>query len=300
MKNALWLFCLCSCVLEAQTQFNNFETNFNLDIQFDTLNMDSVWQIGPPQKTFFNTAMSPPNILITDTVNTYSTNLSSSFVIEINELSIDFFPYIQLEWKQKIDVEEGVDGGIVEASYDGGITWQNILSDTIYRPAIVGNYEWATLSNGQAGFTGTLDWFWIGVCWGTPIGQHPTGVNNILMRFTMHSDSVDTFQEGWMIDDLYLATGVIGTATSINNVESIYTYPNPVQDNLIIDIQDIPPGIAQLQIVNTAGQVLDNFEIEINVMEQHQISVAHLPKGLYFLNLQTEDKRFQQKFVKLE
>ncbi len=35
---------------EEQTQFNDFESSNNLDIQIDSWSSDSIWQIGTPQK----------------------------------------------------------------------------------------------------------------------------------------------------------------------------------------------------------------------------------------------------------
>lgn len=41
------------------------------------------WQIGHPQKTIFNTAYSPVNVMITDTVNAYPANDTSSLLLLI-------------------------------------------------------------------------------------------------------------------------------------------------------------------------------------------------------------------------
>ena len=48
-------------------------------------------------------------------------------------------------------MEDGVDGGIIEASYDHGKIWLNVLGDTIFRPLVVGQLDWDTLFNHQVG-----------------------------------------------------------------------------------------------------------------------------------------------------
>ena len=159
MKKTILLlaFIISQFFCNGQWLFNNFENSFGMEVIIGDSSMDSIWQIGVPQKTIFNSANSAPNAILTDTLNSYPPNTSSTFILEIDEDVLFGFPFIQVEWQQKFDVEIGVDGGIVEASYDGGVTWQNVLSDTVYRPFVVGSYQIDPLFNGEIGFTGMLD-----------------------------------------------------------------------------------------------------------------------------------------------
>ncbi len=303
MKKTLLFLCLLSyCSLSAQIQFNNFETSDNLDIQLGPTAADSLWQIGEPKKYLFDEAFSVPNALVTDLSNTYPNNQSSSFTIEMTTATTWGFPFIQLEWMQKTDMEEGVDGGIVEASYDQGQTWLNVLNDSTYRPAVVGGYQWDTLANGQAGFTGNADWSWVAICWGTFFGTEPDpNPSSIFVRFTFFSDSIDTNQEGWMIDDLVTRGDVIGVATSTRKVvEPLTIFPNPSSKAIFLDLREMGNNEANLKILSTAGQIVSSQNILTSSMENYRLPINQFPEGIYYIIIETEEKIMQQRFVKIK
>lgn len=189
----LLLFIFSIIPLKAQLgYFTDFESNNGLDLSIGDLASDSLWQIGKPDKTNFNSAYSIPNVIVTDSIQTYPIDHTSSFIIKLEESQLEKFPYIQVEWFQKLDAEENVDGGIIEISYDKGQNWSNVIDDPIYRPAIVGNYITGLLANNQMGFTGQLDWSYVGICWGTFYGAQPIEVSDIWIKYTFFSDSIDT------------------------------------------------------------------------------------------------------------
>lgn len=282
----------------AQSQSNNFESNFGIDIEFDTLASDTLWQIGPPQKTIFNAAFSVPNVLVTDTLNTYPSNYSSSFEVDISDYS-SVFPYVQLAWMQKTDMEEGVDGGIIEASYDDGTTWLNVLDDTIFRPLVVGQFDWDTLYNNQAGVTGTKDWSWMALCWGTYFGNIPTNYSSLKIRFTFVSDSVDTNQDGWMIDNFQFEGNIIGSTNQPNSSRDILVFPNPTSQDIYLDLSEVKFGEALLEIFNLSGQKVFEEKIEVMRSQKRKVTVDQLPKGLYHLILTNENEIFRQEFIKI-
>ena len=104
---------------------------------------------------------------MTDSVDMYPTNQSTWFEFTLDENTLLFWPYIQIDWDYKIDVEDGVDGCIIENSYDDGQTWLNVFSDPNFKPFVVGSFVTDTLFNGQIGLTGIGDWQWMAICWGT-------------------------------------------------------------------------------------------------------------------------------------
>src|SRR5690349_9118432 len=86
MKYLVTFFLLCSLVnVQAQVVF--YSWNFDVadtttsKILFDTTHLNNIWQIGKPQKTAFDSAYSPLNVLVTDTINTYPINDTSIFTI---------------------------------------------------------------------------------------------------------------------------------------------------------------------------------------------------------------------------
>lgn len=286
-------------VSNAQWFHNNFESSQGIEIVIGTSSSDSLWQIGVPQKMVFDKAYSEPNALMTGLVNNYPPNIMSTFVVDIDDQLMWAFPFIQIEWQQKFDVEIGVDGGIVEASYDGGATWQNVLSDSVYRPFVVGNYQIDSLFNGEIGFTGMSDWSFVGLCWGTPIGTHPTNIESIKLRFTFISDSNDTNQEGWMIDEFATLGNVIGASTDNKELLFVDVYPNPTDGNLTLKLPETNHGNFALEISNNSGQTVFKENIINRGLQNYQVSFENFAKGVYFVRLRIGEKIYRQRIVKI-
>lgn len=299
MKNLLYLtLLLLPLNVICQIQFNDFEEQRDLEVQIGGNASDSLWQIGTPQKSIFDSASSIPNALVTDTINTYPTNSSASFILELNEQTIYEFPYIQLEWFQKTDLEEGIDGGTIEASYDSGSTWSNVFNDTIYRPDVVGSFTWDTLFNGQAGITGVNDWSWMALCWGTYTGIEPDIDSTILIRYTLYSDSIDTNQEGWMLDDFFVRGQVVGNTTNSSNLKTISVYPNPSSNSFFIN-QSFPADEETfLTIYNSTGTRVLSKKVNLSGLDNFEIKLADFSSGLYYLYLITEEDIYYQKLIK--
>ena len=295
----LWT-CLITSFGFSQSQSNDFEFNDNLDVTIDTSNQENIWQIGAPQKNIFSAAYSGPNAIVTDTLNTYPIGQNSSFEIELSNGVLGWFPFVQVEWFQQTDMENGVDGGIIEASYDGGQTWRNIFSDPDFLPEMVGNFQTDTLFNGQVGITGTHDWSWMAICWGNYSGTLPDTDNGVKVRYTLVSDSTDTQQDGWMMDNFFILSQVIGSATSgLSRIQGIPIYPNPAMNELQIDLKDINTSNSMLQILNISGQKIYEETLDLD-LELHRISLSDFPHGLYFLKIDTVQGFYSQTFVKVK
>ncbi|MBZ0100223.1 MAG: hypothetical protein K8F30_14170, partial [Taibaiella sp.] len=98
-------------------------------VHFDTASTN-VWQIGPPQKTLFDSAATLSNALVTDTINTYPTDNVSRFIIgfKTSDWFINLYK-VAFRWTQKLDLDTNRDGGIVEYSLDTGQTWVNVFNN---------------------------------------------------------------------------------------------------------------------------------------------------------------------------
>src|SRR5687767_10238215 len=98
----------------------SFETP-TTSIVIDTVG-GNLWQIGKPQKAFFDTAHSGINAILTDTLNDYPSNDTSSFIYIITD------PYTLtcltcMEFSHKYDMDSPGDKGLIDASYNGGASW---------------------------------------------------------------------------------------------------------------------------------------------------------------------------------
>jgi hypothetical protein len=76
-------------------------------------------------------------------------------------------------------------------------------------------------------------------------------------------------------------------------------YPNPVTDQLFINLSSISAGIYQLEILNLQGQNIQTTDIRVAGNKCIKINTQALPSGVYLLRLKQEDGvLFNQKLIK--
>ncbi len=255
-----------------------------IDFGSDSTN---IWQIGPPQKTIFESASTVPNALLTDTINSYPNSDSSSFYFTVDP-SLFTFGILALSWNQKLDYENGSDGGLIEYTVDGGTTWSNIFNNPyVYNLYGYDSVNQDTLSDGTAVFTGTDEewknvWLCFDVSW-------LSNADSLVVKFTSISDSIDTNQEGWMIDNLYESITFIHTLTEAPQKKYLEVYPNPSSGQVFIQTQKRSDYhiIEQMELSDSSGKILKHYN---TVPTKFNIDISDLPKGIYYLKVQTNIK----------
>jgi hypothetical protein len=167
----------------------------------DTINyQDNIWEIGNPDKTMFDEAYSLPNAMVTDTINSYSTNNTSVFTVRY----ITPYPAIgdwevsAIQFDYQIDTDQDSDFGKLEFSTDNGQTWIDYLTDTLFTYCY--NYY------NSYYFTGTSsDWQYFSLqispysnCFNIQPGD------TLWYKFTFVSVYMPSERDGWMIDNIQL------------------------------------------------------------------------------------------------
>lgn len=271
----------------ADTVYNQGSSNTSLRIYFDT-DTSNIWQVGQPQKRLFDTAATSPNALMTDTINFYPANNRSSFELKI--LPWTNWGVFALQWKQKLDMDMALDGGIIEYSVDSGNTWINVFNN----PYVYNYYGFSpsnvdTLPTGDVAFTGTdTTWKDIWLCFSMPwISQFN---DTIRFKFTFQSDSVDNDREGWMIDNLVARLTMLHTVSNDIKIQKyVTTYPNPASDIIHIETQKLQEYhiIEQMTLINSIGQVVEKWN---NIPTKFYIDVSKYPNGNYYLKVKTNIK----------
>ena len=242
----------------------------------DTSQVNNIWEIGTPTKTFFNSAYSAPLALVTDTLNTYPTNNTSSFSFTIYS---DDLTYIYF-W-HRINTDSLSDGGVVEYSTDGGATWNNILSSPFTLTNFYSNTSTIYSNANKPGFTGTIGWI------------HSTiqgyALNFVKFRFTFSSDNTNTNKDGWMIDDIEL--NCLGTGINEIGANSpFHIYPNPTSDFISI-FSDNTAKLRTTSITNIFGQTILTTDKTI-------IDLSQLATGIYFMQLRTDMGNYETKVLR--
>ncbi|HEX4886763.1 MAG TPA: hypothetical protein VFV37_01840, partial [Luteibaculaceae bacterium] len=220
----------------------------------------STWKVGEPQKVLFNRASTVPNALATQLTGTYPA--SDSAFVELRIGSQTAFGIMALQWVQKLDYEDGLSGGTIEISTDGGNTWQSAFNN----PFVYNFYGFKeenvdTLPNGMVGFSGRdTSWADIWLCFDyTWMNQLE---DSLRVRFVHTSSDVEEMREGWMIDNIQARTTIVHTVGEQKQAEYARIYPNPSKNTLHIELQkqDGAHIIEELRIYNELGQLMCRHE----------------------------------------
>lgn len=255
--------------------------------EFDT-SAANIWQVGPPQKTIFNSAYSAPNLLITDTLLPYPPNTTSSFIFSFDVLPWDWYGILAIEWMQKLDMEYLHDGGIIEYSIDTGATWTNVVDD----PYVYNFYgfEWGnldTISNGEMAFTGIdTSWDAIWLCFDLSWLYDAVGddTTNMQIRYTFVSDSSENTHDGWELDNFYISKTYVHTVAQLESGDYLTAYPNPTNDRLYIALSKVQEYhiIEHMELITLDGKVVGRWE---HIPTKFFIDTSIYPNGMYLLNV---------------
>jgi hypothetical protein len=192
----------------------------------------NIWQIGAPQKTYFNSAYSVPDAMMTDTSNFYPVNNVSSFDLYVGQFNMGAtsgwcYPYdIFIDFRHKFDTDTLMDGGYITVSWDKGLTWMNIINDSVYfgehpnwnflpfggNPNLYSPNN--VLFNGEPGFSGRSDG-WVHTCLAWWVWPVKTALDfppdTMIIRFNFISDNDNHNKEGWMIDHIRIFSIDLGS-----------------------------------------------------------------------------------------
>ncbi len=295
MKNLLLLLLFIPITLQAQfpgTLQQFFDGNDTIPSQRLNVVIDqpanNVWVIGPPNKTIFNAAATLPNAIFTKDSTAYPVSDTSSFSLNLTDTVFNFGGIVAINWKQKIDLENGVDGGLIEFSVDTGKNWTNVFG-SMYTYNFFGfnpsNVD--TLFNNQLGFTGTdTNWRDIWLCFD---GYWLSQYDSVQFRYKLLSDSVQTNQEGWLIDNMSLRPTIIHTINEKERSEYIKLNPNPASDYTSIDLkkQKGEHFIKHVMLYDMKGQLIRSWGL---VPNRFKVPLDGLEAGNYLLHVETNIK----------
>lgn len=204
-------------ILYEVSSFGQWDLEGNYDLTFDNENYlnhrtidsisnpNNIWIIGSPNKNSFVNAYSSPNVIVTDTSKSYPINDTSKFIIRNTAMGYGFeWPHtVWLSGMYYVDTDTLSDFGGIEFSPNNGLTWLDILNDTLI---INSNYSWPWARNGDrpvlSGNSNGWKSFWVHLA---ELG-HSYNVefgDTVLYRFSFLSDSFNSNKDGLMFDDLH-------------------------------------------------------------------------------------------------
>jgi hypothetical protein len=264
----------------------------------------NIWQIGKPQKTFFNAAYSVPNAILTDTMNFYPDNNLSTFDLYIGGFNMNGQTYgaypldIFVDMRHKYDTDSLTDGGFITVSWDKGETFQNIIFDTVYVGGVGGvSPMWGTGTNlytsenflftGESGFSGNSGgWVHTSFSWIVPPVKQAMDFppDTMILRFNFISDGNNTNKEGWMIDQIRLFSIDLGSGIRENpgkDVRSLIV-TNPVKSTATIKLDKIYNEV-EYSLTDMTGRICS--EGSKGTCKDFVIDRNNLSPGFYLLKI---------------
>jgi hypothetical protein len=261
----------------------------------DTAQENNLWQVGKPNKTIFNQGYGGPKALVTDTLNPYPINNTSSFQFSLINCSqmtqggCGGYNGFSVIIDAKINTDSTKDGGTIEVSHNNS-PFINVICDSL--ASISGDiYSISdTLQSlGQPGFSGSSsNWNHI-VAYFFP--RDFQELDTITLRFTFSSDSNQTNKDGWMIGQVQIH-GLFEGINEIQNDNLVSIFPNPTSDELFVQ-QQVPSNRQLIQIFDFTGRLV--FE-DINFTSQ-TVDTRQLSNGIYLLKYSDTKNYALKKFV---
>lgn len=288
-------FIAVSFVARSQPRFTQYfdgadtSVSNSVIIQPDTAS-SNIWQIGRPQKIIFDSAATLPNAILTDTINNYPPNNTSTFSFRINNQIGSSI--IAIRWKQKLDMVKKHSGGYIEFTIDSGKTWKNVFHNS----NVYNFYGFDTAKASASNAIDTLNgiytlsgkdttWKDIWLCFlGSKLGY---GNDSVQLRFTFVSDTSTATAEGWMMDNFMVQNTYFHTVVkNAEEANAIKVYPTVVKDYVHITViktsdQQI---IKHVALYDTEGKLMKTFAPN---SEKYHIDVRNIPDGMYYLKVST-------------
>ena len=255
----------------------DFEDTFEVKrVVIDTIsNPNNCWQIGSPAKNILSEAFSVPNVIITDTVNPYPVNDSSSFSI-LHIANIGFSHNVGvLSGHFKVDSDSVSDFGKIEFSPDHGSTWIDLLNDS-------SDLFFINWGSPKPVLTGIGGWIYFEVHLGEVKYDIVLG-DSLLFRFSFISDEIQNNRDGLMFDNLLINDYIEGVESSIYNDFSSTVFPNPGDQWLVISYEELHLQSADLDIIDGTGKLVRRLS---GIVENKvEIDISDYPPGSYFYRL---------------
>jgi hypothetical protein len=259
---------------------------------------NNIWEIGGPHKTFFNAPYTPPNVIVTDTINDYPVNNLSTFELITGVFNHPNGWNLFIDFRHKYDCDSLKDGGYITVSWDGGLTWMNIIDDTNapymvtpHRPYFLfGNenlYDISSgLANGEHGFTGNSG-TWIHSClayYDLPLDSKKMISDTTRFRFTFYSDNIQNNREGWMIDQIRLFSIDVGGGIKeyTEGKTHSYFYPNPVKTTATF-VMNRTYNDVHYELIDSKGIIISTSNR--GTCDEFTFDRGTIPPGIYFMKL---------------
>lgn len=290
----LFTFLLSAIVISSSlAQTISFESPW-ASVEAYELDSNGIWQVGIPNKNQFNTAYNGVYALITDSVNSYPINDTSSFILKQYAHSGIYTGYgldVHIWGWYYANTDTLSDYLQIDMSVDGGQNWIDIIHDSILCDTLNNDYWYWETSNGLQLSGNTNGWkmFTISGLQKLWFAYDVDISDTVLYRFSFITDSIQTNKDGFMFDWINMVELLVPIERTASPQIDIHTYPNPATGKIYIHIPQIPnKENLHLGLYNLEGKLLREKAIP-NTNESYQMDLQDLPRATYILQLRDQE-----------
>jgi hypothetical protein len=120
-------------------------------------------------------------------------------------------------------------------------------------------------------------------------------VNNKSVYYAKIIFDNNTIDYAWDIDSIRDITGIVNIETN-----QLAVYPNPIKDEVKVDMEAFKGKIFSLEILNISGQKVFEQREQISSTNELRINTSNYPQGIYLVSLNSEGKTYRSRVVKVE
>ena len=279
--------------------FENPATPAWLGLHYKNKDLPHDWEFGTPNKTVINTASNGTKAWITKLSGPYDNMTQSAlhtpfFLLDSNKV-------YTMEFKHHMYSELYHDGGSVDWSYDGGITWYTLgnvlVNGRWYNTAHVTSLD--LVRPGWSGETGGWD--------SAQIRFTAENAGKLIFRFRYGSDYT-LEKEGWAIDEFCLNEAPAGTPADIIGIgreeydaPGVFTgeiVPNPARDEATLSFNTSTGGAVKIRVTNLQGQVLAEEDLSADVgLNLFRFNTSLWSSGMYVITVDYGGQQVTRRFV---
>lgn len=254
--------------------------------------LNNIWQTGRAHKPLVDTVIFNTKVIVTDTLNPYPAGNASAFIITNLTTYGDIYGFKMFTGKYFVKTDSLNDYGKIEFSADNGQTWIDIINDTIYG----GYFQWYSQKPVLTGYSGNVKFFEVMLSEISTLYNINYG-DTLLYRFSFYSDSIFDNLSGLLYDDICFWDFIEGISEIRFTPVKSKIYPNPANNNFVIEFDNNSEEPFQLSIYNINSKLISTEE---NITSNKiVIDASSYTKGVYVYKLTNliSKKRCWGKFV---
>ncbi len=184
--------------------------------------INNIWQIGRSQKPLFKDTLTNNPVLITDTINPYPIKNKSVFTIKNLASMGDIYGLKMISGGYYVQTDSLHDYGKIEFSPNNGLSWIDIINDTLYNSS----FSWYSSKPVLTGRSFGWKYFDFSLADNRSVFNIKLG-DTLLFRFTFISDSIFDNLGGLMFKGICFDDFVEGVSDTHFKPMISQLYPNP-------------------------------------------------------------------------